>query len=74
MRVTLTFDLPEEKDELMTALHAGQYCSVLIDLDTELRAKLKYSSGPDDREDARQFLQELRNNLSSELENTNWRD
>jgi hypothetical protein len=73
MKATLTFDLLDEKDELLTALHAGRYAATLHLLDTELRARLKYCENGDVDELVR-FLQGLRGLMSSELKDTNWRD
>lgn len=74
MNATLTYKLPEEREEFLTALNAGTYVSVLIELDNWLRSTLKYTDEPANREDARVMLQELRDLLTSELANTNWRD
>ena len=44
--VTLTYQLPEEQRELDLALKAGDYCSALFDIVTELRSRVK-NSKPD---------------------------
>ena len=44
MKVTLAFDLPDEKYDLMTALCADDYVSCLIDIDNSLRNTLKYGA------------------------------
>lgn len=47
MKVTLTFDLPEEKDELFQALHGADWEYVIWQLDEEfLRKEIKYNDKP----------------------------
>ena len=64
MRVTLTFDLPDEKNELLLALHADQICCAILDLDQELRAHLKYGTKLD--------IGALRSELHESLSETGW--
>lgn len=47
MHVTLTFNLPEERDALMDALRGTEWKLALWELDCWLRDKLKYSPDPD---------------------------
>ena len=42
MKTTLNFDLPEEKKELLLAIHAGKMYSQLWDLEQEIRKYIKY--------------------------------
>jgi hypothetical protein len=41
-KVTLTFNIPEEREEMQYALHGVEYSIVLSDLDNWLRAMTKY--------------------------------
>lgn len=66
MRVTLTFDLPEDKHEMFAALHGSTYESVLHELDREMRLHLKYGA-PLTIEDMRRMLRDL-------LQSTTWQD
>lgn len=59
MKVTLTFDLPDERIELFTALCGGQYASALIDIDNFAKACLKHDGDPQAAlEDIRQAVVE----------------
>jgi hypothetical protein len=40
--VTITFNLPEEQEELNNALRGGKYLSALQELDGMLRQKIKH--------------------------------
>lgn len=42
MKMTLTFDLPEEKYESEMAVHGGDWHSVVYDVANELRRLVKY--------------------------------
>lgn len=44
MKVTLSFDLPEERDNLDCALKGNDYKIIINDLDQLLRSKLKYET------------------------------
>lgn len=73
MKVTLTFDLPEEKDELLSALHSSTYCSTLLNIDREIRSRLKYFNN-ENAADLVKFLEDLRSSLFHDLAHTNWRE
>lgn len=66
MRVTLTFDLPEEKHEMFAALHGSTYEGVLHELDREMRFHLKHGA-PLTIEDLRRLMYDM-------LRSTTWRD
>jgi len=42
MKATLIFDLPEELEDLLSAMYGNYYLSCLHDLDRDLRGKAKY--------------------------------
>jgi hypothetical protein len=42
MEATLKFDLPEERDDHIVAVHAADLYLTLLDMDNWLRNKLKY--------------------------------
>jgi hypothetical protein len=44
MKVTLTFDLPEDASEYQSAIAGDDYRSVLDEIDEWLRQKVKYPS------------------------------
>ena len=44
MRATLEFQLPDERDEYIRAVHAADAWATLDDIDQELRRILKYGS------------------------------
>ena len=44
MKATLEFNLPEERDEHIRAVHAADAWALLDDIDQELRRILKYGS------------------------------
>lgn len=54
-KVTLTFDLPEERTELFDALNGFRWKFVAMELDEWLRQKIKYED--------RNHLQEARDRL-----------
>lgn len=66
MRATLEFQLPEDRDDHLTAVHAWRYRSTVAEVYTWIRSKLKYSDGLTDGE--RALLEELRKHLSEELD------
>lgn len=41
-KATLTFNLPEERSEYFTAVHAGNWKSIVFELSMFLRNKIKY--------------------------------
>jgi len=59
MRATLTFDLPDDQDDLLHGLYGSHYFSVLWDLDQRLRSCLKHGSGTLGREDLEEIRREL---------------
>lgn len=61
MIVTLTFNLPEEKDEHTLAIKGSDYWSALWDLDQWLRDIIKYHS--DDKDLNIDTLEVCRNQL-----------
>ncbi len=44
MKATLEFQLPDEREEHIRAVHAGDAWATLDDIDQELRRILKYGS------------------------------
>jgi hypothetical protein len=62
---TLTFTLPDERDEHYTAINAGRYRSVIYEMQMYLRNKLKYEEL--DEIEARVY-QELREFIVAELD------
>lgn len=44
MKATIEFQLPEERDEHIRAVHAAEAWALLDDIDQELRRILKYGS------------------------------
>jgi len=62
MRVSIEFELPEEKEELMRMLQSGELSSALWDYLQDLRNKLKYGVTDDSELDAR-TLEWARNKL-----------
>jgi hypothetical protein len=63
-KATLTFNLPEENEEYMTAVHAGDYRSALWELDQHLRSIVKYTDNPNS-----EIYQEIRDKLREFLGN-----
>lgn len=62
MRATLSFNLPEERDEFNLANNGSLYSVVLHDIDQHLRAKLKYETLS---ENDYKIYEELRSKLHS---------
>lgn len=60
MKLTLQFNLPEEREEAETALHGMRYRIALSDLDNYLRGKIKYEELSDSDE---KIYQEIRSKL-----------
>lgn len=73
MKVTLTFNLPDDHADFMSALHSSAYCSALLALDREIRTRIKYFHN-DDAADLVKFLEDLRSSLFHDLAHTNWRE
>lgn len=69
MKATLTFNLPDEKDDLLCAQRGSEYLSIIQELDEFLRSKIKYA--PDDvkkevidtYQEVRDFLTGLKNDI-----------
>lgn len=59
MKGTLTFNLPEERQEFQTAVHAGDIALALWEIENAMRSRLKYSD-PAPSEDEQEFLTQLR--------------
>lgn len=54
MKARLEFNLPDERDEFIAAIHAHTTKSDIEDLRNHVRARLKHGPEPD-----RQFLEEV---------------
>lgn len=63
MKAKLEFELPEEQEEFKMATTAGDAYAALIELDTWLRARVKWAS-EDQPEEATKSYQECRDHLS----------
>ncbi len=48
-KATITFNLPDEQQEFMDAVHASDYKAVICDLDQKLRSKIKYDDTIDNQ-------------------------
>lgn len=59
MKLTLTFELPEERDEALLAVHAADLWSTLFDLDNDLRGEIKHGEPNSDRLAALMDIREL---------------
>jgi hypothetical protein len=64
VRATLTFDLPEEREDLMDALNGSHYRSALEDIDQRLRSLSKYGGK------ARVDIDEVRGWIRDEIQET----
>lgn len=65
-KAILEFDLPEENADYRLAANAGNYYSVLFDMDQHLRSRLKYGELSDPQyEVLEQAREELHNLLST---------
>jgi hypothetical protein len=62
MKATLSFELPEEREEFEAATKGSAYKATLTDLDNYLRSRLKYEDLPEDVHDA---IQKTRDKLTS---------
>lgn len=54
MKATLNFDLPEDKDLFLTAVHSDTTKSDIEDLRNDVRSRLKHGPEPD-----REFVEEI---------------
>lgn len=66
MKATLTFDLPEEKSDLLVCLKGNSYLVALWDLDQWLRRKCKYGDNKPVGEG--DFAEEVQTQLRKEME------
>lgn len=64
MKANLTFDLTEERSELLLALRAGEMSSALWAIDQACRSALKYEELSDE---TRAKVQAIRDLIPSEL-------
>jgi len=75
MRAKLIFDLGDHEDrrEHLRCINATTLCSILWEMDSWLREKVKYSNEPEEKieafEQARNQLHELLNESSINLDN-----
>lgn len=71
MKAILTFNLPKEDVEMMTAINGFRYRSILGDVDTYMRDKLKYGHKykkiDEALEDVRQYLWDCVNEHNVEV-------
>jgi hypothetical protein len=65
MKAYLIFKLPEEREEHMLALKAGEYASALYDVEQYLRKLYKYDSDRVEKLSAAELLEEIRNEFYS---------
>jgi len=68
MKATLTFKLPEDRDEHRLALHGADFYCVLFGFDSYLRACQRYGHGFKDVDDA---VEKIREKLHEEMEDRN---
>ena len=59
MKATLTFDLPDEKEEFEIAVKSRDYYSQLWDIDQHLRSLLKH--GDPEAQSTRELAERIRN-------------
>jgi len=71
-KLTLTFDLPEERDESLRAVHGGAAFAALYDLDQVLRNKIKYNELSDDEERGVQFARDQLRELCADFSDVLW--
>ena len=69
MKATITFDLPDERQEHDMAIHGADYHAAIWELDQFLRDALKYGHQYKTADDA---LEAVRNRLHEELEGVPW--
>lgn len=67
MKVTMEFDLPEERNELIGSIKSMSLFSVIWSMDQWLRGKIKY----DNREEFEEVRQQLRDLLDTYTVNLN---
>lgn len=66
-KVTLTFKMPEEEQEMRTALEGGKYYSVLWELDQFCRSRVKYDENvPEEGKEAYEAVRGKMNSLMAE--------
>ena len=65
-KVTLSYTLPEEREEYAITMAAGDYYAVLFDLDNFLRSKLKYEELTESDEAVYRDVRRKLNDLISE--------
>lgn len=69
-KATLTYDLPEDRDEFEVAVNAAKYYVVLHNIDQILRNKIKYA-GDEVSDDYIKVLEMIRSELWEQLEMNN---
>jgi len=69
MKSTITFNLPEEQEELENALNGTKYKIILRDLDEMLRSRIKYDEELDEHRE--KIYQELRDSIQEAFEDWN---
>jgi len=69
MKSTITFNLPEEQEELENALNGTKYKIILRDLDEMLRSRIKYDEELDESQE--KIYQELRDSLQEAFDDWN---
>lgn len=66
-KATITFNLPDEQQEFMDAVHASDYKAVIQDLDQRLRSKIKHDDTIDNQTElAFQSVRDMLNGLLEE--------
>ena len=63
MKATLEFNLPEEHDEHLNALHGLSWQMVLFEIDQKLRSTVKY----DDSEQDADYAQKIRDMIYEKM-------
>ena len=64
MKHTITFNLPDDKPDLMLAMYADKFHSALHDIQAEIRNKLKHG---EPSEETREILEALREMIPTEF-------
>ena len=66
-KATITFNLPDEQQEFMDAVHASDYKAVIQDLDQKLRSKIRHDESIDNQTElAYQSVRDMLNGLLEE--------
>jgi hypothetical protein len=66
-KATITFNLPDEQQEFMDAVHASDYKAVIWDLDQKLRSKIRHDESIDNQTElAYQSVRDMLNGLLEE--------